>query len=207
MTCAADCGSGLEPALKINYEAEDYVICDDPRLANLPPSTPRGIFKAVLYQTRTKRRIEVFGQCVKAADLTKTPPVYKNSDLHNVNLYTNNRVYSIDLAQKNGSVRAGSQDDVFEVHPKAYSASDFKKYKRMKILPGYECGILPQIPHDPSKMKLCVADIDGMRVVLYKELFRIGSEELNWYKATNIQKTCLAKDIFEPPANIDLVRL
>lgn len=204
---AKDCGSGLEPGLKITYEAEDFVICEDPSLAHLPPATSRGISKSVLYQTRTKRRTEVFGQCVRPADLSKRIPVYKNSELHNLNIYTKNKIYSIDMAEKNGSVSTGFHDSIFEVHPEAYSTSDFKQFKRMNILPGYDCGVIPQLPHDPSKMKLCVSDIDGMRVVLYKEHLRIGSDELNWYKATEIQKTCVAKDLFEPPANMDLVRL
>ena len=97
---ASKCGPGEEPTLKIVYEAEDYVLCRDPRLASLPPSTPRGITKAVLYQSKTKRRKELTGQCVILKGMVNGNIVYKNREYHTVKIRTKKHASHIDMVEK-----------------------------------------------------------------------------------------------------------
>jgi hypothetical protein len=205
-TMALECGSGAEPVLKIEYEVEDRVICQDPSLVGLPSSSTRGVEKSVLYQTKTKRKRVSTGKCVAPVEFKGKRMVYKNLDLHRVKIVDGHRTYNVDVTKKNGSVRHTVRDNAYEIGAKAYTPAEFSKLEKMEVLPGYVCGIAPPLPGDPNNTKICVADIDGMRVFLYKEFRDFFSDHVNRYKATSIEWVCEKSSFFNPPEGVELVR-
>jgi hypothetical protein len=206
MVMALECESGTVPVLKIEYEAEDHASCQDPSLASLPASTPRGITESVLYQTKSQRKRVDRGMCVAPVKVVKGRMIFKNIDHHQIKIVKKNRTYLINMMEKNGSVRTTINDSVYEVGPRAYTSKEYEGFEKMEILKKYHCGLLPPLPYDPSEMKICVADIGGMRVTLYKEYRSYVSDHLNWYKASNIEWVCANPNIFEPPSGVKLVK-
>lgn len=201
------CEVGKEPVLKVEYTAEDHMACKDPKTLNLPPSVPRGINKSVLYQTMNKRRRRDIGKCVIESGLVNGRFTLNNVDVNNLEMDFPDHTYSINMVERKGSVRGSSRGYVDEVGPYAYTKKEYEQYERMEVLPNYDCAVIPPLEHDPSKMKVCVSEIKNMRIVLYWEFIDIASKHLNWYKATSIEWVCAGKELFEPPSDVELVRL
>ena len=202
---ALECGLGTEPVLKIEYEAEDHAACQDPALAGLPSSAIWGINKSILYQSKSKHKRVSTGKCVAPVEIKHGRTVYRNLNFHQIDIETKDRGYWIDMEQKSGSVRHKINDNVFEVGPEVYTADEYSRFEKMEVLPGYTCGVLPQMPFVPSNMKICATDIGGMRVILYENNHGFVSDHLNWYKATSIEWSCESPSLFDPPEGVDLV--
>lgn len=77
----------------------------------------------------------------------------------------------------------------------------------MNVLPNYVCAIIPLLQHDPVKMTICVAEINNMRLILYWEYTDILSKHVNWYMANSLSWICEPENLFDPPADVDLVKL
>ena len=202
---ALECGYGTEPVLRIEYEAEDHAACQDPTLAGLPSGATWGINTSTLYQTKSKHKRVTKGKCVAPVGLKAGRTVYRNLDFYQITITTKDRIYWIDMEQKIGSVSHRINDNVFEVGPVSYTADEYAGFEKMEVLPGYTCSVLPQLPFEPSNMKICAADIGGMRVVLYENNYGFVSDHLNWYKAKSIEWSCEKPSIFDPPSGIDWV--
>ena len=201
------CEVDKEPVLKVEYEAEDHMVCKDPKALNLQPSVPWGINKSVLYQTISKKRRQDTGKCVVESGLANGIFTLNNVDINNLELDFPDHTYSINIVERNGSVRGSLRGYVDEVGSYAYTKKEYAQYERMEVLPNYDCAVIPPLEHDPSKMKICVSEIQNMRIVLYWEFIDIASKHLNWYKATSIEWVCAGKELFEPPSDVELVRL
>ena len=203
---ALSCNSGMEPVLKIEYQAEDHMYCEDPRSLGLPASTPWGINKSVLYQSKHKKKRVDTGQCVVSDDTKNGLIVYKNKDFHHIDIQTETEQYSIDMPTRHGSVSKTLQNDVNEVKLNAFTKEEYAKFEKMQVLPDYRCGIIPPLEHDPTKMTLCVTEISNMNIILYSESTDILSKHVNWYKAKSLEWICPKKNLFDPPSIVNLVK-
>jgi hypothetical protein len=203
---ALECKSGTEPVLKVVYEVEDHVVCMDPSLVGLSSSSTRGIDESVLYQTKVARKRIDTGKCVAPVKFNGKRMDYRNLDYHMEKIVQGNRTYLVNMTEKNGSIRYTVNDDVYEVGTGSYTLKEFSEFEKMEILPGYTCGVLPPLPGDPNNMKICVTDIDEMKVILYKEFKSYFSDHINTYKATSIDWTCENSSLFDAPSGVDLVK-
>ncbi|MCU7830060.1 MAG: hypothetical protein KZQ85_13425 [Candidatus Thiodiazotropha sp. (ex Myrtea sp. 'scaly one' KF741663)] len=219
---AISCESGQEPVLKIKYKASDHLPCLDPKKHGFLASTPWGIDRKVLYQTRNKKKKELFGECVLGGFPIKKngEPTFTNEPLHRILIRTEKQAYQVNVIKKNGSVRFISGKDStthedFEIslmYDDLDSLFDMPKIpETMQVLPGYSCTFLPPMIGDPVDMRLCVAEIDTIRAVLYSERNSISSndpeQDKDWYKAESVEWICAGPELFEPPSGIKLKRL
>ena len=203
---ALECEIGTERVLKVVYEVEDHIICMDPSLVGLPSSSTRGIDRSVLYQTKTKRKRIDTGKCVAPVEFKGKRMLYENLDHNQITIKTKNTRTLVNITEKSGSIRYTVNDDVYEVGSDAYTPDEYSKFKKMEILPGYICSVPPPLAGDPNNLKICVTDIDDMKVILYKEFRSYFSDHINTYKATRIDWVCESPSLFDPPEGVDLVK-
>ena len=74
----------------------------------------------------------------------------------------------------------------------------------MHVLSGYDCRLIPPFEHDPSKMSVCVTEINNMRIVLYREFTELLSKHVNWYKTKSVKWICGGSNTFEPPEGVNI---
>ena len=205
-TCvlAITCETGMEPVLKIEYQAEDHMYCKDPRSLELPSTTPWGINKSIIYRTNKKHKRVDLGQCVTPDGTNNGLLKYRNLQHKHIWIDSLNKSYSIDVVRGSGSVQYSVSNPVGEVGPYAYTKEEYLSFKKMHVLPGYDCRIIPPFAHDPSKMSVCVTEINNMRIVLYRQFTEILSKHINWYKAKSVKWVCGGANTFEPPEGVNI---